>query len=66
MNAMFRLDDRLAVVLTQSSCPVLTVEIDPAGYELTGTGSALDDTVFEGNSVTLPCDSLAVLLFRKS
>ena len=66
MNAIFRLDDRLAVVLTQSSCPVLTVKIDPAGYELTDTGSALDDAVFEGNRVTLPCDSLAVLLFRKS
>ena len=66
LNAMFRLNDQIAVVLTQNSCPELSAEIKLPGYVLTDSGSALENVTFDNDKATLPCDSLAVLLFTQS
>ena len=61
----FTKDDELAVVLTQSSKESAAVDISVCGYEVIDFASARSDAEFDGKTVTLPCDSLAVLLCKK-
>ncbi|MBO4631904.1 MAG: hypothetical protein J5858_08285 [Lentisphaeria bacterium] len=66
LSNAFHMDDRIAIVLTQSSKPSVSVEINLPGYLLIDSGSIRDDAEICGTRVTLPCDSLAVLLFQRS
>ena len=61
----FRKDDQLAVVVTQSSKDVISAKVTVDGYEFVKYSSALNDVKFVEETVTLPCDSVAVLLYRK-
>ena len=60
----FSKDDMLAVVLTQSSKESITANMIVRDYELIEYASARNDAVINGNQITLPCDSLAVLLYK--
>ena len=61
----FRKDGQLAVVMTQSSKDSVTAEFVIRGYEVIEYASARNDVSLTGNTITLPCDSVAVILCRK-
>ena len=58
-------DDKFAVVATQSSVDTLSAKITLEGYELLEYSSAANDAVLNGSTLTLPQDSIAVLLYKK-
>ena len=64
LTSVFKLDDALAIVATQSSKESVTTEIKVNGYDFVEISSARNDAVFTGEKLTLPCDSIAVLLYK--
>lgn len=61
----FKLDDKLAVIVTQSSTLSVTAKISVPGYTMVDSASVRNDAIIDGHYVTLPCDSLAVILYKK-
>ena len=61
----FSKGDELALVVTQSSKSIVTTQVTIDGYEVSEVSSARNDAKLEGNMLTLPCDSIAVILCRK-
>ena len=66
LSNIFRLGDHVAVILTQSSKTLAFVEINLTKYQLVDFGSICDDVEIRGEKVSLPCDSLAILLLHES
>ena len=62
----FSKDGELAVVITQSSKPVIQTRLTVPGYVLVESASVRDDVTVEQETVTLPRDAMVVLLFRKN
>lgn len=65
LNAFSR-NDELAVAVTQSSKEEISTRITVPGYTLAEPASVRDDVTVDQEQVTLPRDSMAVLLFRKN
>jgi len=61
----FRSGKELAVIVTQSSRDSVKTKVSVPGWSPVDSGSVRDDVTVDGDTVTIPRDGLAVLLYRK-
>lgn len=61
----FRLDDELAVLLTQSNRELARTEVAAPGFHLERLDSVSGDVTMEDGVVTIPRNGFAVLLYRR-